>query len=145
MPVPWGAMATGANATPLGKLGLPGLPPLPGPNRGFEPCLLALGPPPASAPGALTVALSLAAWPLTPATSYPPQQPPPRRPSSSECRFRAKTSSRAWPAAAEVSRADRAREAFRWPDRPTEKHATAVARGKGARACTGGPGGRGLV
>lgn len=149
MSVPWGAMATGANATPLGKLGLPGLSPLPGPKGSFEPSLLALGPPPpVGSLGALTTALSLAAvLPPPPPAWYPPQQPPPRRRSFSEGRLRARTSSRASRVAAEVSRADRAREASggpdrTGPDRPTEGHATAVVRGKDARACTGGPGGR---
>lgn len=118
MSVPWGAMATGANATPLGKRGLPGLSPLPGPKGSFEPSLLALGrPPPVGSLGALTTALSLAAVPPPPPPAlYPPQQPPPRRRSFSEGRLRARTSSRASPVAAEVSRADRAREASGGPD-----------------------------
>lgn len=107
MPVPWGAMATGANATPLGKLGLPGLSPLPGPKGSFGSSLMAFGPPPpVGSLGVLTRALSLVAVllpPPPPATSYPPQQPPPRRRTLSECRLRARTCSRASPVAAEVS------------------------------------------
>ncbi|XP_004394119.1 PREDICTED: splicing factor 1 [Odobenus rosmarus divergens] len=88
-------MATGANATPLGKLGPPGLPPLSGPKGGFEP-----GPPPAPGPGAgllvpgppppppvgsvgaLTAAFPFAALPPPPPPPPPPpQQPPPPPPS----------------------------------------------------------------
>uniref|UniRef100_A0A9L0I4G6 Splicing factor 1 n=1 Tax=Equus asinus TaxID=9793 RepID=A0A9L0I4G6_EQUAS len=74
-------MATGANATPLGKLGTPALPPLPGPKGGFEPGPWAglLGPPsflPAGSAGALSAA-------FLPAASPPPfagsAYPPPRQ------------------------------------------------------------------
>ncbi|XP_037373530.1 splicing factor 1 isoform X2 [Talpa occidentalis] len=80
-------MATGANATPLGKLGPPGLPPPPGPKGGFEP-----GPPPAPGPppppagavGALAAAFPFAALPPPPP---PPQQPPPPPPPSPGASF----------------------------------------------------------
>lgn len=129
-------MATGANATPLGKLGLPGLSPLPAHRGGFEPSLVALGPPPpVGSLGALTTALSLAAMPpppgLVPAIAAAPAA------LFSEGRLRARTSSRDSPVAAEVSRADRARESSGEPDPPTEGRATAVVRGEDARACTG--------
>lgn len=85
MPVPGGAMATGANATPLGKLGPPGLPPIPGPKGGFEP-----GPPPAPGPGAGllvpgppppppvgSVGALTAAFPFAALPPPPPPPPPP--------------------------------------------------------------------
>ncbi|XP_062051877.1 splicing factor 1 isoform X2 [Lepus europaeus] len=84
-------MATGANATPLGKLGPPGLAPLPGPKGGFEPGpapgpgagLLAPPPPPppVGSVGALTAAFPFAALPPPPPPPPPPpQQPPPPPP-----------------------------------------------------------------
>ncbi|KAM5248000.1 splicing factor 1 isoform 3-T3 [Ctenodactylus gundi] len=80
-------MATGANATPLGKLGPPGLPPLPGPKGSFElgpppgPGLQApRPPPPVGSMGTLTAAFPFAALPPPPPPPLPQQPPPPPPP-----------------------------------------------------------------